>query len=109
AQGFGLRVRSPARLRPAAADNDGLAVTAHYHGAHSGVRPGIAKSAPAQREGERHETLVEKSGIASHYSRRSCSGGSMMFLNTRMSACSPLASAAAASMVRETSWTRKLS
>jgi hypothetical protein len=52
-------MRSPARLRPAAADNDGLAVMAHHHGAHGGIRPGIAKSAPTQREGKRHETLVE--------------------------------------------------
>ncbi len=59
AQGFGLRMGAPARLRPAAADNDRLAVRAHHHGAHSGVRPGIAEPAATQREGERHEALVE--------------------------------------------------
>ncbi len=109
AQGFSLRMGTPARLRPAAADNDRLAVTVHHHGAHGRVRPGIAEPTPAQREGERHEALVEKSVVTSHYSRRSFSGGSMMFLNARISASKPLARVAAASIVRETSWTRKLS
>src|SRR5262249_53472190 len=76
AQGLGLSMGTPARLRPAAADNDGLAVMAHHHGAHSRIRPGIAEAAPAQREGERHEALVEKGVRTRHYSRRSSSGGS---------------------------------
>src|SRR4051812_31715884 len=54
-QRLDLRMRPPAGLGPAAADNDAVL---DDHSADGRIGPGAAQPAPAQRQRQRHEALV---------------------------------------------------
>ena len=59
-QGFGFGMGPPARLGPAAADDDAIL---DHDRADRGIRPGAALPAPAERQCELHEALVGGFGL----------------------------------------------
>src|SRR3569833_100785 len=93
-------MRPPARLRPAAADDDAIL---DHHRADRRIGPGPAQPASAQRQRKLHKTAI-KGGIGDSFSRIGLVGGrsvATLRAGTGLSASSsPLNSASACSKSR---------
>ena len=73
AQRLDLRMRPPAGLRPAAADNDAVL---DDHRADRRIGPGAAEPAPAERERQRHEAGILPQGVRRRAHLRAISAAS---------------------------------